>query len=187
MKDIFRSFNDTERKRLQQLLLILGVSLVFLFLVSLRERRSFHRLEDTLAGQKAAFVKLDAERSSAVSERAKWEQAVKDLDTLKADRFYQDKDDVNVLRLDLQQLFAKSGITARAIKFDYTDMDKERSRKVTVTFNFTGSYPLLKDFLDTVEQFPKFICLERLDFVRITGGGNNLELRVVLAGYYANF
>jgi hypothetical protein len=107
-------------------LLILGVSLVFLFLVSLRERRSFHRLEDTLAGQKAALAKLDAARSSAVSEGAKWEQAVKDLETLKADRFYQDKDDVNVLRLDLQQLFAQSGITARAIKFDYADLDKEK-------------------------------------------------------------
>ena len=155
MKDIFRSFNDTERKRLRQLLLILGVSLVFLFLVSLRERRSFHRLEDTLAGQKAALAKLDAARSSAVSEGTKWEQAVKDLETLKADRFYQDKDGVNVLRLDLQQLFSESGIMARAIKFDYADLDKERSRKVTVTFNFTGSYPLLKKFSGHARAVPQ--------------------------------
>ena len=187
MKDIFRSFNDAERKRLQVLLIILGFCLVFLFLVSLRERRSFNRLEDTLARQKAAFVKLDAERSSAVSERARWEQAAKDLDTLKADHFYQEKDGVNVLRLDLQQLFAKSGISARTLNFDYADLDRQKARKVTVTFNFTGSYPLLKNFLDTVEQFPKFLCLERLDFVRITGGGNILELRVILAGYYADF
>jgi hypothetical protein len=187
MKDIFRSFNDAERKRLRLLLIVLGLSLVFLFVISLRERRSFHRLEGSLAAQKAAFAKLDAERSGAVSERARWEQAVEDLEALKAGHFYLEKDGVNVLRLDLQQLFAASGISARALKFDYADLEPEKARKVTVTFNFTGSYPLLKKFLDTVEQFPKFLCLERLDFVRIAGGGNSLELRVVLAGYYANF
>jgi len=187
MQDIFRVFSEKERKRLQLLLLILGLSLVFLFLISLRERRTFHRLEDELAGQKASFAKLDTERSVALTDRARWTQAEKDLGELKAKYFYQEKDGVNVLRLDLQQLFAKSGITARSIKFDYFDLDRERARKVSVTFNFTGTYPLLKRFLETVEQFPKFLHLERLDFVRIMAGGNNLELRVILAGYYAYF
>jgi hypothetical protein len=187
MKDIFRAFSDKERQRLRLLSLILGFSLVFLFLVSLRERRSFHRLDNGLAGQTAEFAKLDLERSAASAERAKWTQADKDLGELKAKYFYQEKDGVNALRLDLQQLFAKSGISARTLKFDYVDLDREKARKVSVTFNFTGTYSLLKRFLETVEQFPKFLYLERLDFVRITGGGNTLELRVVLAGYYAYF
>ncbi|OGD18505.1 MAG: hypothetical protein A2W03_05140 [Candidatus Aminicenantes bacterium RBG_16_63_16] len=187
MKGIFRNLSEKERKRLQWLALVLGFSLVFIFLVSLRERRSFHRHEEALAGQKAAFAKLDLERRSAVTERVRWTQAEQDLAELKAKYFYQEKDGVNGLRLDLQRLFAESGIAARSLKFDYVDLEREKARKVSVTFNFTGPYPLLKRFLETVEQFPKFLHLERLDFVRIMGGGNNLELRVVLAGYYAGF
>ena len=71
MKDIFSVFSDMERKRLLLLLLIFGFSLVFLFLVSFRERRSFHRLEDTLVRQRAAFKTLDTERSGAAAERAR--------------------------------------------------------------------------------------------------------------------
>lgn len=187
MNDILSSLNDTERKRLRLLLAVLGLCLAFLFLISFRERRSFRRLEGALAGQQAAFAKLDAERAGAAAERARWEQAAADLSTLKEKHFYREADGVNALRLDLKQLFAQTGIMARSIKFDYSDLEKAKARKVNVTFNFTGSYPLLKGFLETVEKFPKFLSVERLDFVRITGGGSSLELRVVLAGYYANF
>jgi Tfp pilus assembly protein PilO len=187
MNGIFESFKDAERKRLRLLLIVLGLSLVFLFLISFRERRSFRRLENELAAQKASLAKLETEQAGAAAERARWEQAARDLEKLRSERFYQDKDGINVLRLDLQKLLAESGVAARSLKFDYADLEKERARKVSVTFNFTGSYPLLKRFLDTVERFPKFLSLERLDFVRIAGGGNSIELRVVLAGYYANF
>jgi Tfp pilus assembly protein PilO len=185
MKELSRVFTEKERQRLRLLLLILGLSLVFLFLVSLRERRSFHRLEGALAGRKTEFAKIDLERATASIERDRWAQAEKDLGELKAKYFYQEKDGANALRLDLQQIFAESGISARTLKFDYVDLERENARKVSVTFNFTGTYPTLKRFLETVEQFPRFLCLERLDFVRITGGGNTLELRAVLAGYYA--
>jgi len=185
MKEISRVFTENERRRLRLLLLILGLSLVFLFLVSLRERRSFHRLEDALAGRKTEFAKINPERAAASTEWDRWAQAEKDLGELKAKYFYQEKDGANALRLDLQQLFAESGISARTLKFDYIDLERENARKVNVTFNFTGTYPTLKRFLKAVERFPRFLCLERLDFVRISGGGNTLELRAVLAGYYA--
>ncbi len=187
MKDIFKAFSERERRRLRLLSLLLCLSLVFFFLVSLRERRSFLRLDESLTAQKAQFAKLDKERSAASTDRTKWAQAEKDLDELKAKYFYKEKDGVNALRLDLQDLLAKSGISARTLKFDYFDFDRERAKKVSVTFNFTGTYPLLKRFLEMVEQFPRFLYLERLDFVRIMGGGNTLELRVVLAAYYAYF
>lgn len=187
MNEIFRALSEKERKHLRLLWLILGVFLVFLLLVSFRERRSFRRLDSTLASRTAELAKVEKLRSEAAAERAKWEQAEKDLGDLKAKRFYQDKDGANVLRLDLQQLFARAGISAQTLKFDYADLEKLKARKVSVAFNFTGSYAVLKRFLETIEEFPKFLCLERLDFVRIMGGGSTLELRAILAGYYANF
>ena len=59
--------------------------------------------------------------------------------------------------------------------------------KINVTFTFTGSYPILKRFLQTLEQFPKFLLLEKVDFLKIRGDGTMLELRIILAAYYANY
>ncbi len=187
MKGISKAFSEKERQHLRVLLLVLAFSLMFLFLVSLRERRSFHRQDQRLAAEKTELARLDKELSAALAERARWEQAEKDLGDLKANYFYADSDGANALRLDLEQLFSEAGISARSIRFDYADLAREKARRVSVTFDFTGTYPVLKRFLEAVEQFPKFLCLQRLDIVRIMGGGTTLQLRVILVGYYAFF
>jgi Tfp pilus assembly protein PilO len=187
MRNIFSAFGEKERNRIRTLALFLVLALVFLFLVSLRERGIYRRLAGQLEAQKKAFVSLDKERSAASREWARWQEADKDLSDLKKSCFYQEEGGVNALRLDLRQLFDKSGIKARSLKFDYVDLEREKARKVNVSFNFTGSYPVLKQFLEAIEQFPKFLYIERLDFLRITGGGSSLELKVTLAGYYENF
>jgi Tfp pilus assembly protein PilO len=187
MRDVFSSFGEKERNRIRTLALFLALALGFLFLVSLRERGLYRRLTGQLEAQKNAFVSLDKERSTASQEWTRWQEAEKDLSDLKTGYFYQDQGEVNALRLDLRQLLDKAGIRARSLKFDYADLEREKVRKVTVSFNFTGSYPVLKRFLETIEQFPKFLYIERLDFLKITGGGNSLELRITLAGYYEDF
>jgi hypothetical protein len=187
MRNIFSGFGEKERNRIRTLALFLALALVFLFLVSLRERGTYRRLVGQLEAQKKAFVGLDKERSATSRESARWQEADKDLSDLKKSYFYQEEGGVNALRLDLRQLFDKSGIKARSLKFDYADLEREKARKVNHTNNNTGSYPVLKQFLEAIEQFPKFLYIERLDFMRITDGGSSLELKVTLAGYYENF
>jgi hypothetical protein len=187
MKDMFRAFDQKEMSRVRLLALLLGLSLALLFLVSLRERRSYRFLAGALDAQKKEFAKLDKERAAAAREGGRWEKAEQDLNDLKTRYFYQEQGGVNALRLDLRLLFGKTGISSRTIKFDYADLERIKARKVSVTFNFTGPYAVLKNFLETIERFPKFLYLERLDFLRITGGGNSLELRITLAGYYEYF
>jgi hypothetical protein len=57
-------------------------------------------------------------------------------------------------------------------------------KKVSATFNLRGSYVSLKRFIHTVEEFPKFLLIERIDFLDIDTARDALVLRVVLAGYY---
>lgn len=184
MKDIFREFNAKEKARIRALVLLFAFSLVFLLAFSLRERGAYNRLADQLEAQKKAFVGLDKERAAAVREDGRWQQAEKDLADLKTRYFYQEQGGINALRLDLRQLLGTAGVNSRSLKFDYADIEKEKVRKVTITFSLSGSYPVLRRFLETIEQFPKFLYLERLDFQRIEGGGNSLDLKVTLAGYY---
>jgi len=53
-----------------------------------------------------------------------------------------------------------------------------------ISFDIKGSYLSLKRFIHSVEEFPKFLLIEKIDFLNIDARGNVLELRVVLAGYY---
>jgi len=55
---------------------------------------------------------------------------------------------------------------------------------VMVSFNFKGSYFSLKRFLSSVEEFPKFLIIEKIDFINIETQSGILGLRILLAGYY---
>jgi hypothetical protein len=187
MLDIFYDLTEKERKQLRLLGLLFLLGLVFFVFGSLRERRAYLRLAGQLASQRGAYSEADKARAAAGREWARWEEADKNLAELKSRYFYQETDGINGFSLDLQKIFAEAGITPRSLKFDYADLEKAKSQKVNVTFNFTGSYTVLKRFLGIVERFPKFLFLERLDFLRITGEGSALELRVILAGYFENF
>ena len=80
MKDIFSVFGAKEKNRVRVLALCLFLSLVVLFLVSFRERRSYGNLVGELEARKKQFATLDKERRAASNEAARWEKAAQDLD-----------------------------------------------------------------------------------------------------------
>jgi Tfp pilus assembly protein PilO len=186
MKEIFSRLTESERKRLRLLSLILLVVLFFFFFASLGKRRGYFNLASDLGAREKVYADAHKQRAAAGLEWARWEQAYRDMDTLKKTYFYKEKEIVNELRVDLEKILAEAGITARSFQYNYVNLERQQVRKVNVTFNFVGSYLILKRFLDTVERFPKFLVLEKIDFVKISGGGSLIELRIDLAGYYEN-
>jgi Tfp pilus assembly protein PilO len=187
MKEVFSVLNDKERKQLYLLSLLLVLALAFLFLVSLGQRRAYHRLAGQIETKAKSLAEAEEKLAAASTEWANWEQAYKDMAELKERYFYKEADGVNSLRVDLQKILADSGISAGRIRYEYVDRAREREKIVVMTFDFTGSYLILKRFLETVEKFPKFLLLERVKFVRVSNEGNLLELGITLAGYYESF
>jgi Tfp pilus assembly protein PilO len=186
MKEIFSRLNESEKKQLHLLSLVLLVVLLFFFFVSQGERRGYLNLSSDLRAEERVYEDAHKQRTAADLEWARWGQAYRDMDTLKETYFYKEKEIVNELRVDLEKILAEAGITARSFQYNYVNLEREQVKKVNVTFNFVGSYLILKRFLDTVERFPKFLVLEKIDFVKISGGGSLIELRINLAGYYEN-
>lgn len=185
MKEIFSYLNESERKVVRLLFLLLLLVVLFLFFVSLGERRGYFELRSELQAREKVAAEAANSRMASVEQKSRWEQAYRDMDDLKKTYFYKEEG-VNELRLDLEKIFAESGITARSLRYNYATLEKESINKINVTFTFTGSYLILKKFLDTIERFPRFLLLEKIDFMKISGEGNILELRIILAGYYAS-
>ncbi|HUU37819.1 MAG TPA: hypothetical protein VMW46_06390 [Candidatus Desulfaltia sp.] len=186
MKELFSALDEKERTRLRLLGLLCLIALFVLLFFSLGRRRSYYLLVNQLQGRESTAVAAEGKRAQSAAKWDQWEQTSKDIQALKESFFYHEGQEINELRLDLRKIFSESGISARSFRYNYASLEKERIGKISVTFTFTGTYTILKRFLQSLEQYPKFLLLEKIDFLKISGEGTMLELRIVLAGYYAN-
>jgi len=173
-----------EKKVLGILAALLAACLVFLLLFSLGVRRTSYRILESLEASEKNYKMLDRSRTEKKREWLGWEEAPRDIEELKSSYFYNDKGGINELRLDLQKIFSESMINVSQIKYDYAEFEKEKVKKVNASFNFSGSYLSLRKFLGSVERFPKFLIVEKIDFLSIDPQSGFLELKIVLAGYY---
>jgi hypothetical protein len=106
------------------------------------------------------------------------------MDELRTKYFYEGKNVIQKLRLDLDRIFRQVRVPVHQISYVYVDFKGLKIKKISATFNLRGSYISLKRFIHAVEEFPKFLLIERIDFLDIDTARDALVLRVVLAGYY---
>jgi Tfp pilus assembly protein PilO len=187
MKELFDQLDEREKNWVRLLSLLVLLVLVFLLLISLGQRRSYVRLLSRLEQREKVLAELETKRASSAAEWARWEDAYRDIEELRKSYFYKAEEGINQLRLDLQKIFAQSGISAQSIRYDYASLEEGKVKKTNASFTFTGSYLILKKFLEVVEQFPRFLMLEKIDFLKISGEGSVLELKINLAGYHESF
>jgi Tfp pilus assembly protein PilO len=185
MRELFSALDEKERMRLKWLGFLCLVALFILLIFSLGQRRGYYLLVDQLQEREKTASSAEGKRKESAANWGQWEQTSKDIQTLREKFFYHEGEE-NELRLDLRKIFSESGISSRSLKYNYSSLEKGKIGKVSVTFTFTGTYPILKRFLQALEQFPRFLLLEKIDFLRIGSEGAQLELRIILAGYYAS-
>lgn len=183
MKEIFDFLDDKEKKGLRFLCILLSGVILFSLLISLPKRRSYFNALSSLADKQAGYQQLNKTSMEEKREWLRWQEALRDMDELKTKYFYNDREGIKRLRLDIEQIFNEARIHTSRKKFDYDEFKKEKIKKVSVSFNIRGSYLSIKRFIHTVEEFPKFLVIERIDFLNIDAGGRMLELKIILAGY----
>ncbi|NIO48086.1 MAG: hypothetical protein GTN73_01410 [Candidatus Aminicenantes bacterium] len=186
MKKIFDLLDDKEKKTLIVLCVMIAGVVLFLLLISLSQRRSYFNALSSHTVKQKDYERINKAKIKKEREWIRWQEAQRDMDDLKKKYFYDDDNEgFERLRLDLEQLLNKARINVSSRKkYDYVEFKGETIKKVNVTFDIKGSYLSLKRFIHSVEEFPKFLLIEKVDFLNIDAGGNVLELRVVMAGYY---
>jgi len=187
MKNIFNSISQKERRFLGLLCLILGAALFFYVFFALGTKRAYSRSEDLLSAAQRDFQTAETSQSKKTKESQKWETAEQDMLELQDSHFYSDLEWMKELRTDLQHILDTSRIQYGRIKFDYVFFEKEKIQQVNVEFTVTGRYMSLKNFIHAVESFPKFLVIERIDFLDIDPQGLGIKLKIQLAGYHALF
>lgn len=184
MKELVNLLKRKERRILLGLAVLAGVSLLFL-LFGARTRRAgyFQTLRD-LEARRITLTELEASRTNSKLELAQWQEAVNDMAELRETRFYESNTVLQQMRRDLARLFKRTGLNVPMIKYDYSLFEGAGLGKLTARFEFEERYPMIKKFLFSAENFPKFLVLEKIDFADIDTQSGRLTLKVVLAGYY---
>ena len=184
MKEAFDSLNQKEKKVLKIFSAFLVLVLLILIFVVLKERNAYSRSLSSLSLKQKEYQTLDFDRMKEEKEWQRWEKALQDIQELEASYFYDEQNGPNPLRLDLQKIFEESRMNVSRIKYTYTQFEKEKIKKVSISFNILGSYFSLKRFIDSVEKLPRFLMVEKIDFLDTSTDGNFLTLKMSLAGYY---
>lgn len=184
MREVFNLFEEKEKKALRIMGVLFGVAILFLLLISFPQKRSSIRAHSRLESKQSEYQHFNSRTLKKEDEWRQWQEASRDIDELKRSHFYSGNDAVKQMRFDIQRILSQARVPSTQKKYMYTEFKRENIKKMSVSFNVRGTYQSLKELIQLVEEFPKFLIVEKIDFLDIDDRSSILELKIVLAGYY---
>jgi len=184
MKDLFELLTRKDRIVLGVICLFLLTAGAFdLFYASAQKSKYFSTV-DRLSGAEAAFQTLEADLARTRKNRDTWSMTANDLKDLKENFLYTENNILTQARLDLEKMFQGRGIPVPSLEYEYEEYEKENIHRLQFIFMISENYSNLKQFIYTIETFPKFLILEKIDFLEVDANSGILMLRITLAAYY---
>lgn len=184
MNALFDLLDDKERRSLGRLGLAVALALVVFLVLFVQVRGGLGKARRESFSLHETAQRTVQARDKAKAEWMRWEDAGRDMAELRTGYFYEESAGGQTLRQDLQQIFTQAGTSITDLSYGYSDMEKEQVRKTLVTFTYSGTYAGLKKLLAVLEAFPKFLVIEKVEFPRTGAGGERLNAKLTLAGYY---
>jgi Tfp pilus assembly protein PilO len=184
MNGIFDLLDRKDRRILGALCLFLLLALIFLFVVALGEKRSHFNSLDRLALKKESAKEIEKARLNKNDEWLKWQKTLDDMKELRTKYFYKEEEGIAPLVRDTQQIINGARIRVSQKRYDYAEIKEDMYRIVRITFETTGSYTDLKKFIHSVETFPRFLVVQKIDFLEVDPFSGGLKVQIALAGYY---
>jgi len=184
MKELFDLLRKKERKVLGATVLLLLLSLVFYSFVGLGEKRRYFRLNESFSAGEKNIQDLKASRDEKKLEWNRWKEASLDIKDLKNNYFYNKEDIIQDLRQDLEKVFRRNSIPSPRITYNYNGLKVEKINNMTAIFNIEGHYNLVRKFIYDLENFQKFLIIEKIDFSEINTNSGVLKIKLAVAGYY---
>jgi Tfp pilus assembly protein PilO len=185
MNGLFEFLDRKDRRILGVLSLFLILSLLYLFVVALGAKRAYVDSYNQLAVRKESARKSEKTRQEKNVEWLKWQRTLEDMKELKAKYFYKEEEGISPLMRDTQQILNSARMRVSQKRYDYADLKEGMYRVVRITFETTGSYTDLKKFIHSVEAFPRFLVVQRIDFLDVDSFSGGLKVKVALVAYYA--
>ncbi len=160
------------------------VVVLFHFSVVRSQVKALAHNQEALSAQKKELTNLKNSVTEKKKEYARWIEAEKDIEYVKENYFYHGKRSIREIRRDLDRLKTKTGIELGSLKYEYGENKNENVNKVSLSFDITGTYLLIKEFLLETEVLEKFLYVEKIRFENIEKRSGKLKVGISLAAYY---
>lgn len=184
MREIISLLRQRERKIVGGLSILAAAALLFYIFFARGVKGGYARTQNELQATQSKYRSADSARNEKKADWEMWERTRTDLEELRSEYFYSPETISRELRKDIEELFASIGIPTSDIRYRYQERTQGKIAKVTATFQVSGPYYLMKKFVYSVEHFPKFLIMEKIDFSEINRQSGGLKLKITLAGYY---
>jgi hypothetical protein len=184
MREIISLLRKKERQLLAALSILAAAALLFYIFFARGIKGGYARTQNELRAAQTRFRAADSVRNETKTAWEMWERTKVDLEELRSKYFYARETISQELRKDIEEIFADIGIPTPDIRYSYQERSRDKIAKVTATFQVSGPYYLVKKFAHKVENFPKFLIMEKIDFSDINMQSGGLKLKITLAGYY---
>jgi len=186
MKELYSRLTDKQRKTAALLLTVFSCVFAALAVFAVRARLEEGKSARHRAAIERQWKDADKARRDAVQEGDRWVQAAADIQELRTTWLFDSADGPQAFRTELQRILEMSGVTASEIRYGDHDLYRNRMRKITADFGFLGTYPSFRRFLENVENHPRAVHVEKIDFRNIGSQPGIIESRITLAGYYVS-
>jgi hypothetical protein len=183
IKDMIDLLSPFDRKTALVLGLLALSSVVFFLMVPLNKKNAYAEYQQTTTRNERRLTRLESDRTERGMQVNQWQQTEKDFQTL-GDSYVYKKAMPMEMRLDVEKILRDNGIKTPPIDYEYEDFPDEGFKRVQMGFAITAPYYGLRKVIHAFETFPKFLVLERLEFLDIDDRGVSIRVRLRLAGYY---
>jgi Tfp pilus assembly protein PilO len=185
MKELIDLLDAKERRILALICILLSAAFIFHSAFARHEKKTYFRSVESLPSQQREYEKALEQNQKLKTEWLRWDEARREIPQVEKVYFYREEDVANEVRLDLRKIFQVSDVRCVSdLRFDYREEKTEKTNRVGVRFTLAGSYYALKKFIFEVERYPKFLMIEKINFEDISDQGGEIELVIILAGYY---
>lgn len=184
MKELIEFLTDRERKIIKTILIVFIFSLIFFLFALIWPKNQAARLEAKLNSQKKSLEKAQEARDKSQQLWLQWSEAGRQLEELKKTWYYRGEAEWRQIRIDLEEIFYRAGLSLPALQYNYHDLEKGKIRKISFNLRLRTTYLTLRDLIARLEAFPRFLLLEDIDFQNVGEGGSHLDLRLMISAYY---
>lgn len=185
MKELIDRLEAKERRALALVCIFLFAAVVFYAAFAIHQKKAYFRSVESIPLRQKEYEKSLEQNKTLKAEWLRWDEARRDIPKIEKAYFYKEENVANDVRLDLRKIFQASKVRCVSdLRFEYREGKKEATNRVGVRFTLAGTYFALKRFIFEVERLPKFLMIEKIDFGDVASQGGEIELVIVLAGYY---
>ena len=165
---------------------LLGINMIFAFLVNVPRARRTAALDDAVAQASQVLV---SKQEDVARLREHYSRVMEGRQNL--DKFYSDILSTKQLRLisfqkEIRDIAKKFNINVETITYPREVYPKDKVARFSATMPLSGSYENLREFIDTIEKSDNFIVIDAIQLTNSKEGGVILSLSIQLSTYFVD-